>query len=215
MIGVDLQLIWDDVISVNDSYQLQWRPYGSDAWETLGEAGESATSYTHAGAATAGNEYRIRAVNEFGPAGADEGWVEYPVVSISPTPGEYSTGFDLVMESSTDASIYYTTNGDAPDATATHHTAPATYDVVLTADRPFVAGPSELTTRPLGQARAGGRSWESSMGAKWWMFGISAMAILLHGTGCRSRHRHCPRLRQGRLRDHAPAVVRPAELLSS
>lgn len=150
--GSDLQLLWDDVSSVNDTYQLQWRPYGSDAWQTLAQTGASATSYTHAGAATAGNEYRIRATNEFGPAGSEEGWVEYPVVSISPMPGEYSTGFDLVMEGSTDASIYYTTNGADPDATATLYTAPVTYDVPQTFTVRAIAIDASGNSGPIAQA---------------------------------------------------------------
>ncbi len=91
---------------------------------------ESAYIYdnlTTTGAANAGNEYRIRAANAFGPVGAEEGWVEYPVVRVTPASGAYGSGFDLTMEAGVAASIYFTTDGSVPDATDALYAGPVTY----------------------------------------------------------------------------------------
>jgi hypothetical protein len=93
---------------------------------------------TTTGAANAANEYRIRAANAFGPAGAEEGWVEYPVVRITPASGAYGSGFDLTMEAGVAANIYYTTDGSVPDATDALYAGPVTY-----------ASPQSMTVRAI------------------------------------------------------------------
>lgn len=114
--GSDLLLMWNDASATNDHYELQWRAGGADTWLDLVELDGTATSHTHSGAAGSGNEYRIRSTNSFGPGDPESGWVEYPVVTISPDSGSYSSGFDLTMQSTVPASIYYTTDGTEPDS---------------------------------------------------------------------------------------------------
>lgn len=72
-------LNWTDVSNTNESYQLQRKHSG---WQTIANLGPTTTSYDDDVADPETQEYRIRAVNDYGPDGAEAGWVEFPTYAF-------------------------------------------------------------------------------------------------------------------------------------
>ncbi|MFW5729697.1 MAG: chitobiase/beta-hexosaminidase C-terminal domain-containing protein, partial [Spirochaetota bacterium] len=159
--GGAVELSWTDVSPVNDHYEIQWRLQGEETWQSLDTIDGATDGYIHdISAVGVGNfEHRIRGTNAFGPAVAEEGWVEFPIVSTgdfppapAPTIVAPSTPYVngtrwRISSTAPDATIYYTTNGEDPT------TSSGVYDssdpIVLTTGD---SGPTEYTIKALAVA---------------------------------------------------------------
>jgi hypothetical protein len=123
-------LTWTDLSLVNETYEIQRREAGESAWQDLTidpSLGPSAIEYVDEDVTPRITyEYRIRAVNSFGPTSPDAGWVEFDPITTAqlaaPTLAlpEYSLpggAIGLSTNKPDYVRYYYTTNGTDPSFT--------------------------------------------------------------------------------------------------